>query len=193
MINEPNFDISMKIGFISQNCPVFTGDEITITEMAEFYGAIKCFKYLMLNYVDLLGNQNKYAISGGNVEIVRLLEQKNKCFDDCHEFAAYFHNNDIYRWLCEKNPPDMKKVLEASVSTNNVELLLDLQTMKLPIISVINRNEEASLLFSNFEGDINDYITEAVRSDSIRMVNHFLRFVNRQKIDINYVAVWATK
>ena len=49
----------------------------------------------------------KYAVAGGNNEIIHLCEQKGLVFKDCLSVSSYFHRFEIFEWLnthfnCEK-------------------------------------------------------------------------------------------
>ena len=92
---------------------------------AAAYGSIKCFKYLLLNHAEIDDYSFKYAISGGNIEIIKIVDQnkkkdkktddndhhqnrgelslivKKKC--DCEDIVLSIkkHRNDLFDWLLE--------------------------------------------------------------------------------------------
>ena len=60
-----------------------------------FFGAIKCFKYAILNEAFSLKKAQNYAVAGGNIEIIYLLEEKNISFSYCLEVSVKFHRHCI--------------------------------------------------------------------------------------------------
>ena len=56
-----------------------------IIEVAALFGSVKCFKLLMLNDVKIDESICKYAISGGNYEIVHLCANSYLSFKDTLE------------------------------------------------------------------------------------------------------------
>ena len=76
--------------------------EISLIDYAAFFGSIKCFKFLLLNGADL-SNTGKYAVAGGNLEIIHLCEQNNISFIEADEAAIEFHRNDIFYYLYDNN------------------------------------------------------------------------------------------
>lgn len=72
-----------------------------IMDYACFIGATKCVKFLWANYhLDL---NMKFAILGGNAEIIRFLEQENIKIRPYHiSNAIEYQRYDVYDWLYEK-------------------------------------------------------------------------------------------
>ena len=60
-----------------------------------FFGSVKCFKYAILNYEYNLKNVQKYAIAGGNSEIIHILENRGVSFDNCFGVSSKFYRNDL--------------------------------------------------------------------------------------------------
>lgn len=101
-----------------------------------YFGSLKCFKYLYLNgsNLNIKNDEGKtlahFAVAGGNLEIIRLIEQSNCSFDGALQIAALYHRNKIFNWLLETKTQDITSIHpkfgtvfhQASIS-NNVELL----------------------------------------------------------------------
>lgn len=67
---------------------------------AALYGSVKCFKYLLLNGAEI-GDCRSCAIDGGNIEIIRIVEQKTP-FEISSLFQAVeFHRYEAFIWLFE--------------------------------------------------------------------------------------------
>ncbi len=84
-------------------------------EVSALFGSIKCFKYLMMNGAEINENLCKYAIAGGNMEIIHLIEQKGMKFENCLERAVEYHHFELFEWLnthFEYEPVSLQKCLE---------------------------------------------------------------------------------
>ena len=53
----------------------------------------------MLNEVKIKEWTCKYAIAGGNNEIIHICEQNGFHFSDCLEFSVYYHRFELFEWL----------------------------------------------------------------------------------------------
>lgn len=92
------------------------GNLLTLIQISAFFGSIKCFKYMLLNGADLykecIFQKNKksstitpFAIMGGNIEIIRILEQHNFHTTAEHlKYAIRHHHSEIFQWLLERFP-----------------------------------------------------------------------------------------
>lgn len=101
---------------------VFVPNGLTnFIDYAAAYGSVKCFKYLLLNHCSIDLNTYKMAVFGGNVEIIKIVDQKANELDlfsdtELNNFikndsklidiiipAIIKHRNDIFDWIFEKN------------------------------------------------------------------------------------------
>lgn len=93
----------------------FIQREPTLILCAAYFGSIKCFKYLLLNHANLNKRDTdskslaQFAVAGGNVEIVRLVEQSGCDFSDTAHIATHFYHSDIFEWLHLTKFPDLNK------------------------------------------------------------------------------------
>lgn len=79
---------------------VFFGlQQYTPIELAAKHGSIKCFKFLMMNGTLKSANINKYAVEGGNLEIIHILSQNGYDFRHALQSAIAFHQQDIADWI----------------------------------------------------------------------------------------------
>lgn len=103
IISKSNFDINCETipkslfeinDFLFESIPI---------EFAAFLGSTKCFKYLLLNskYIDY-DKLFKYAIAGGNCEIIHTVEEKCE-IESNHNYlldlAILYMRNDIIPYL----------------------------------------------------------------------------------------------
>ena len=66
-------------------------------EVSALFGSIKSFKYLMMNGDKINEYTCKYAVSGGNLEIIHLCEQKGLQFEDCLFIFSLYHRFAIFK------------------------------------------------------------------------------------------------
>lgn len=74
----------------------------SLINLFALFGSINCFKLFMMNNAKMEGT-DRFAIAGGNLEIVRILSQKNK-FRPSHILALYYRQDEIYNWQMENYP-----------------------------------------------------------------------------------------
>ena len=68
-----------------------------------------------MNGAEINENICKYAIAGGNMEIIHLIEQKGMKFENCLEIAVEYHHFELFEWLnthFEYEPITIHKCLE---------------------------------------------------------------------------------
>ncbi|OHT12467.1 hypothetical protein TRFO_17606 [Tritrichomonas foetus] len=81
--------------------------KVSFVQLAALFQSVSCFKYLMLNNADLKDTMD-YAIAGGNIEIIRLLENtipkdenEEKEWEVAAVIAITYHHNNILEWIFE--------------------------------------------------------------------------------------------
>lgn len=107
----------------------FVNLKVTYIEYAAFFGSVKCFKYLLLNGAILTPNIAKFAVGGGNNEIIRICEQKKCDFKDTVQVAIKHHHWEILKWLISTEKIEFDKVNEYITSCiffNNYKSLMTL-------------------------------------------------------------------
>ena len=130
LASSPSFDFNMKINAkFSQRNKFTVGSKVSTTEnyfsqiihrygtmsqiplisVAAHYGAVKCFKYLVLNDVQLPENIVQDAVAGGNTEIIHYLENKQLSFENEYITAIEYQHNEIADWiLSHYGQPDLE-------------------------------------------------------------------------------------
>lgn len=91
--------------------------QYSMIKYSAYCGSIKCFKFLYSNgasvkHVGLKKDKNDdkftimdFAVIGGNIEIIRILQQENiQPTSLCIQFAIQFHRIEIFDWLLEQFP-----------------------------------------------------------------------------------------
>ena len=126
-----NFNFNMVLEAFPTECS-YLRNNASLVQFAAFYGAVKCTKFLIMNNADLnrADEQGKlttdFAIAGGNIEIVRLLEQSGLSFFNSFQTAIEFRQTQIFNWLVntrENIPHFIDASLIAGAATNSIEAL----------------------------------------------------------------------
>lgn len=101
----------------------------TIIECAALSGALQCFKHLLLEGAQLSTEEGHSlcdaAVAGGNLEILRLLEQKHLPFDGAIKTATEYHRNEVVEWLLNTGKCSLVDengacpILNISIMSNN--------------------------------------------------------------------------
>lgn len=77
----------------------------TLLQMAAFHSATKIFKFLLMNDADCMLTDlrkralTRYAIAGGNFEIIRMVEQKSSFDKNDIVMTIEFHHTLVFNWL----------------------------------------------------------------------------------------------
>ena len=130
------FDVNQRIPPFIFGISSFLAFYPTIIQYAAYVGAVKCFKYLLLNYSDLKLTDvcsttiAQLAVAGGSLEIIRSLEDKVN-FDGCLSVSARFIQNNVFQWLHETKFSDLGKAdlndlspIHYAVESGNIPALL---------------------------------------------------------------------
>ena len=73
--------------------------EVSYLHLMAYFGAVKCFKYTILTEDFNLEYLEEYAVAGGNMEIIKLLEQKGSSFVNCLTISIKFHRHEVSDWI----------------------------------------------------------------------------------------------
>ncbi|OHT16718.1 hypothetical protein TRFO_12977 [Tritrichomonas foetus] len=77
--------------------------DLELVCIAAFFGSIKCFRYILLKIGrDIPDGLANYAVSGGNIEIVKLCESSRCDFSQSFKYAIEFNHSEIIEWLIEE-------------------------------------------------------------------------------------------
>ena len=80
---------------------------ISLLDFCCLFGSLKCFMYLLINQIEITDKTKRYAISGGNQQIIAILCQNGQSFDDYLETSIKYHRYELTKWLLAnyKCPP----------------------------------------------------------------------------------------
>ena len=189
--SQTNFDFNQIIEpSIYERYSFINKENVSLIDYCAFFCSIQCFKYLLLNGSNVK-NTLKYAIAGGNLEIIHLCEHNDLLFEGVYETAIEFHRNDIFYYFYENKIIEIKNLTPLGIlciKYNNYEIFsfLEKEGMKIndDIINQISKNGN-TFLINNFikKNQIpNDTIVYACISGNIEIVKLLLE---QKEIDIN--------
>jgi hypothetical protein len=103
---HPNYSTETRIAatpftpFSDQHFP-------TLIQIAAFFGAVNCFKFLISQGAELRVTDHndmtlpQFAVAGGNIEIIRLCEQCGLHFLGALHTVVRYQRNEIFDWLSQ--------------------------------------------------------------------------------------------
>ncbi|KAK8837461.1 hypothetical protein M9Y10_036458 [Tritrichomonas musculus] len=97
LINQNGIDITTAV--VPYNIFDDFDENINIINYAAFYGSLKCFKYLLLN--DGLVDESTlyFAVYGGNVEIIKIVDQRIPEVDNQNNIDKINNNNKGFGFM----------------------------------------------------------------------------------------------
>lgn len=95
---DPSFDFNKPIERRKRHI-FFGNDQYNPIELAAKHGSINCFKFLMMNKLDLTDRLVTLSVEGGNIEIIRILQQNGADFKNSINAALSFHHEQIHDWI----------------------------------------------------------------------------------------------
>ena len=118
-----NDKIFMELTSISSTG--FMISDISHVNLSLLAGAIKIFKYLLLNGAILDEYSPAFAVRGGNEEIIQMLVGKGIDFSKYNHEAIAYHQNEIATWIQENFDYD-RATLHFCLSKHNTRMFLQL-------------------------------------------------------------------
>ena len=158
----------------------------SLIQFAAFWCSVKCFKFLLVNGARL--EEHDYhriptahiAIAGGNIEIIRIIDQHNIVFAGALQQAAVFHHHDLLSWIKETKGLDIREEdftygphLHQAMKTENIEALL-LALSENYDVNTKDRNKRTLLFMCTYDD----------HPDLVRLL------FNHRDLDIN---LWAAQ
>ena len=189
--SQANFDFNQTIKpSLYERCSFINKEDVSLVDYAAFFGSIKCFRFLLLNG-QKIKSTFKYAVAGGNLEIIHHCEQNQTSFERSYQAAIEFHRNDIFYYLYENKIiqfNNLTRLGEECIRYDNYEILeyLEKEGMKIDI-SIIKTLTIAGNLplfkyFHNAKRSLKDSLFLSVKSGNFELVKYILE---QEGIDIN--------
>ncbi|OHT11141.1 hypothetical protein TRFO_01030 [Tritrichomonas foetus] len=177
---QENFDFDTQVSFNQWDTEqLFNKKDVPIVDIAAYFGSVKCFKFIYMNGVSIR-KLTKIAIAGGNIEIIRLAEQKAITFKGTLQVAIKHRHQNIARWLIENKPEsydnNMKQIFVFICRYDNIELFFDYCNI--------------------YEFDYEICLNIALKYDAFNLLRYFKNLPQYKAIDINelfqYVRAFLT-
>lgn len=130
-----DFDYDQKIiPYLFEKYEILLDREVSLASLAAFYGSLRCFRFLFLQQADI-SKSSKFAIIGGNPEIIRLVQQNGGDFQNLYYCAIEYHRTELLKWLLMNEGPikdlyqnnyrsPSKPSIETAISSYNNRALL---------------------------------------------------------------------
>ena len=188
-----NFDFNQCIEpSLYERCSFINKNNVSLINYAAFFGSIKCFRFLLLHGSNIKSTF-KYAVVGGNPEIIHHCEQNEATFEGSYEAAIEFHRNDIFYYLYENKIIEFKnisKLGEECIRYSNYELLSYLKKEGIEIdyslieASTISGNLPLYIYFhtSNTKRFPINNLFSSIKLGNYELVKYIL---GRERININ--------
>ena len=108
-----------RIQKVRDNLPL---SKISLIDLAALHGSEKCFKYLLLNDAMITEKTFINAARGGNLEIIRIMEQTININNATSGFkAAIIHGRyDLANWLLQNYPVEFSVDMIRYANENNI-------------------------------------------------------------------------
>lgn len=106
LASGPNFDINNTNFFTYkelyfEKIRMLHKKNITCIEIAALFGSLQIFKFLLMSNAYITDRLTKFAVAGGNSEIVHLCDQKNLNFSQCLKYALKYGHDELFDWLID--------------------------------------------------------------------------------------------
>lgn len=109
-------------------------ENVSYINYAAAYGSIKCFKYLLLNHVVIDSKTFKFAVWGGNIEIIKIVSQNyKKINENVLKPAIIKHRNDLFTWIFDQillnkisSQNNANEILAICASSGNTRLFFEI-------------------------------------------------------------------
>lgn len=127
-----------------------------LVHAAVYFGAINCFKYLMLNgaILEYKDDANRstlgFAVAGGNLEILRLLWGLTPDLETVLETAAQCHRMEIFTWALDLLPSDSFAIIQNTFTTCAGTSSIAAMRLCLENGADINRTDSSGFLYHSY-------------------------------------------
>ena len=137
LLLNPSFDMNT---YVENKYHVLQFEDISLLDIACYNGSINCFKYLIMNNCETWDGNCNYAVAGGNVEIIKIIEQRGFTFELCIYTSIAFHRDTLTDWLILNYPHDQLEDLPT------IELMSYFNLKAYLFFYLINKDKEKAAL-----------------------------------------------
>ncbi|OHT05696.1 hypothetical protein TRFO_05845 [Tritrichomonas foetus] len=157
-------------------------DNVTLLDYSIYQGSLKIFKYLLMKKTPFTKlNAALFAICGGNIEIIGILENDLgiRYNEECLLWAIKFYNNDVVEYLIETHHIRCtSKAIVQSVKYANYPVLLQLlEDSNCLSTRICTNNDNEALLLKILETKNYDFLKFLVPSPHFDINTHVIKHV----------------
>ena len=203
IISKNNINFNYIIEYSYYERTPFFQEDLTLIQIAAFYGSIKIFKFLMIQNENInKENLLEYSYFGRNYEIIHLCEKEYKFSEKVYLQAIKTHQNDLLSYYIDNfgdqitEDEDVENLLsdfvyeEKEVSNDENECYKYLNYESLIVASeshnykiILNCLEKIVFIAKNYElvEDDDDYVNESSFLDSLEFDFDLFKFIYSQK------------
>ena len=169
---EEEYEISSFFPYIIE----FERYEANLIELSAMFGSVNCFKYFLLNGDEITNDLCKFAIAGGENEIIHLCEQNGQKFEDCLLISALYHHYYVFEWLNTHFKYDNSSLILKCIEYYNEPLIYSLIFNG----ENISFNEESIIIsvLSFGQLEVYKYLQEYVNKDAETKRNQMHSAIN---------------
>ena len=128
---------------------------ISLLDFCVFYGSSECFKLLLINKKSFNEYTALLSVSGGNLEIIHLLEQNGLNFDSCFKASINYHRRDLSEWLLSNYKCEFFNLADCISFCDYTALLFLLLNGANPNNELYNKNSQTFLCYTITQGPLN--------------------------------------
>lgn len=157
LASDKDFSVDQRIDSSLVCCYEFLMYKPTMIQLSAFYGALKCFRFLLVNQASItmrdLNDESpnsiaSFAIAGGNLEIIRLLISGDVNFELGIFLSVSLHRDALFFWFLENQgienislTNEGSSLLHYSAESNNLRIADFLIKNKIEIVFTSNYDE----------------------------------------------------
>ena len=90
----------------------------TLIDVAAYCGSANVFKYLKLNKFEISNKTAEFALMGGNVEIIEMLEDSID-FEEALHYIIRYHHNHLLDWVFDNYHPSKAEIIDIAADCYN--------------------------------------------------------------------------
>lgn len=149
----------------------YINKNVTLLQYAAFFGSLKCFLYLQMCKAKIDENDNmyKYAVCGGNSQIMKTCEPLNKPYEETLNAAIIYHRNAI----CNNYFANDLEVLKNCIEFDQTQVFLNFL-----------KENSATSPESYKNSPLNEILFQVIRQNNAPFLDLMLKMYN---LDLNSV------
>ena len=112
---QSGLDVNQQFFWILGDLPDMLTNSPPLISVSAFYRAVNCFSLLLQEGADINKTDEietplaDFAVAGGNMEIIRILDQKGVDFTKTLHIAAEYGHFEIFMWLYQNKNLDLNE------------------------------------------------------------------------------------